>query len=147
MRARTPHSDSDDRGATVVEFGLILPFFLGILLALFTGGLAYFARLELSTAAQEGARVLYLDPGLPANAATAIDTAKQAVVDAAHVNPSVAKSEVLIEWNPARTSTQPACPTGSTVTVSVTRADTYGIHWILDSLPVSVRGVAVTRCQ
>ena len=46
----------DERGAALVEFALILPLFMMLVLGLFSGGLAYNRKLSLEHAAREGAR-------------------------------------------------------------------------------------------
>ena len=44
------------RGATLVEFALVVPLLMSILLGIFTGGVAYFQKLTLAEAVREGAR-------------------------------------------------------------------------------------------
>jgi hypothetical protein len=46
----------DERGASVVEFALILPVFLAIVLGAFTGAAAYNRKQDLVSASREGAR-------------------------------------------------------------------------------------------
>ena len=45
-----------ERGAVVVEFALIAPVLLGVLLMIFTGGSAYAHKISLANAAREAAR-------------------------------------------------------------------------------------------
>ncbi|MFP5377848.1 MAG: TadE/TadG family type IV pilus assembly protein [Acidimicrobiia bacterium] len=45
-----------ERGAALVEFALILPLFLTLVLGMFSGGLAYSRKITLTNAAREGAR-------------------------------------------------------------------------------------------
>jgi hypothetical protein len=45
-----------DTGASLVEFALILPLFMMIVLGMFTGGLAYSRKLAVTQATREGAR-------------------------------------------------------------------------------------------
>lgn len=47
---------SREDGATLVEFALILPVFMSLILGMFTGGLLYNQKLQLTHAAREGAR-------------------------------------------------------------------------------------------
>ena len=49
-------SGRDERGAALVEFALVLPVFLMLLLGMMTGGLAYSRKLSVAQAAREGAR-------------------------------------------------------------------------------------------
>lgn len=58
-----------ERGAAAVEFGLLLPILLLIVLGIAEFGRAYNVQVSLSAAAREGARVLALDIG-DADAAT-----------------------------------------------------------------------------
>src|SRR5688500_9489815 len=45
-----------ESGAALVEFALVLPVFLMLLLGMMTGGLAYSRKLSVAQAAREGAR-------------------------------------------------------------------------------------------
>ena len=45
-----------ERGAALVEFALILPLFMMLILGTFTGAIAYNQKLDLAHAAREGAR-------------------------------------------------------------------------------------------
>lgn len=55
VRAR-PRRRHDDAGASLVEFALVLPVFMMLILGMFTGGLAYSRKLSIAQAAREGAR-------------------------------------------------------------------------------------------
>src|SRR5688500_18036442 len=55
-RERTRGGGRDERGASLVEFALILPVFMMLLLGMFTGGMAYNRRLTITSAAREGGR-------------------------------------------------------------------------------------------
>lgn len=46
----------DESGASLVEFALVLPVFMMLILGMFTGGLAYSRKLSIAQAAREGAR-------------------------------------------------------------------------------------------
>lgn len=59
-RPGRPSPQPRDSGAAMVEFALVLPLFLVMLLGVLGFGIAFHAQQELSTAAQEGARALYL---------------------------------------------------------------------------------------
>jgi hypothetical protein len=48
---------SQQRGAVAVEFALVLPLFVTLLLGVFTAGLAYSDQLSISNAAREGSRM------------------------------------------------------------------------------------------
>lgn len=60
-----------DAGASLVEFALVLPVFMMLLLGMMTGGLAYNRKLSVSAAAREGARygaTLPITASLPVDA-------------------------------------------------------------------------------
>jgi hypothetical protein len=63
VRGRRAHSFKrrcrwrGERGSSVVEFALILPVFLAIVLGAFTGAAAYSRKQDIVSAAREGARV------------------------------------------------------------------------------------------
>ena len=50
------HLMRNERGAALVEFALLLPLVMAILLGTVTGGYAYFQKISLVDAAREGAR-------------------------------------------------------------------------------------------
>jgi len=52
-----------ERGAVLVEFALILPVFMMLVLGTFTGGTAYYRRSSIASASREGARYATLHPG------------------------------------------------------------------------------------
>lgn len=56
LRAARTGSGRGDSGAALVEFALVLPVFLMLLLGMMTGGLAYSRKLSVAQAAREGAR-------------------------------------------------------------------------------------------
>ena len=55
-RGRKPGRHGVERGAALVEFTLILPVFMMMVLGTFTGAIAYNQKLDLAHAAREGAR-------------------------------------------------------------------------------------------
>lgn len=55
----------DERGNSIVEFAIILPVFMALVLGMFTGGMAYNRQIGMTDAVREGARygaTLLLDP-------------------------------------------------------------------------------------
>ena len=60
-RPRTAcHGSKRDRGAVMVEFALVLPLLVMLLVGIIQFGLAYSAQVSISGAAREGARALAL---------------------------------------------------------------------------------------
>lgn len=53
---RQQHRMRNERGAAMVEFALLLPLVMSLLLGIVTGGFAYFQKISLVDAAREGAR-------------------------------------------------------------------------------------------
>lgn len=51
-----PGSRRAERGAAVVEFALVVPLLMALLLGIFTGGMAYFQKLTMAEAVRDGAR-------------------------------------------------------------------------------------------
>ena len=56
LRAPRGRRRRGESGAALVEFALVLPVFLMLLLGMMTGGLAYSRKLSVAQAAREGAR-------------------------------------------------------------------------------------------
>jgi Flp pilus assembly protein TadG len=126
-RRRRP---SGDGGAALIEFGIILPIFIGIFLGIVTTGLAFFGRLQMTSAAQEGARVIYLG-GTSGDATSAANDAAVGTVSV-----TVSGSAVGSDWK---------CTTsGDTVTVLMERP--MPIRFLIANVTVDMQAKAVTRC-
>ncbi|TFD25470.1 TadE/TadG family type IV pilus assembly protein [Cryobacterium lyxosi] len=82
-------SKPGERGAAAVEFALILPILLLLVLGLVEFSRVFNVQISLSNAAREGARVMAIEnnPGLARSAATAA---------APSVNPSVAEGDITV---------------------------------------------------
>jgi Flp pilus assembly protein TadG len=61
MSVEAEHEHDSDRGAIMVEFALILPILLILLVGIIEFGQAYNTQIALQGAAREGARALALD--------------------------------------------------------------------------------------
>ncbi len=123
---------SGEAGAALIEFGLILPIFFGIFLGIVTTGLAFFGRLQMTTAAQEGARVIYLG-GTAGTATTAANAAAAGTVSV-FVNGS--STPAASSWK--------CTTTGTKVEVRMTRDAT--IRYLIANQTVTLQAKAVTRC-
>ncbi|MFC9332672.1 TadE family protein [Arthrobacter sp. NPDC057009] len=100
-------SKSNERGAVAVEFALLAPILIMILLGVMEFGRAYNAQITLSNAAREGARVMAIEKD-QSKAVTAVTHA------AANLNP------MTIEFTSFPNTTTPTnCPAKSQVTVIV----------------------------
>lgn len=56
QRAKARRFSGSDSGAGLVEFALILPLLMMLVLGLFTGGLAYNRKISITASVREGAR-------------------------------------------------------------------------------------------
>ena len=113
------HTVLDRRGGIAIEFALVAPVLLIILLGIIQFGYAFFVQISMTNAAREGARQLAVraavigtaaaDDSCPATAGTA-----QAVTCSRLPNTSSLNFELAAFCNTA------LCPIGSEVTVRVT---------------------------
>lgn len=118
-----------DRGTAAVELALVLPVLLVLILGMVGFGRAFHTQLELSNAAQEGARTLVFQVG-----ATTAD-AVAATVASASVSPTLSASEVDV---PQR------CSPGAVVRVEASR--TVSFSYYLGTFDRAIVGRAVMRC-
>ena len=121
----------DERGAIFLEFAVVLPLLLALMLGLFTGGQAYSEKIAVIESVREGARYgASLPMGSGAGALTAWEASvRNRVVSAS--NGDVAPADVCIAWvlpsgsshcglaDPAGASNE---PTVHLVKVSATKA-------------------------
>jgi hypothetical protein len=120
---RTDKSSQDDRGAIIVEFALIVPILLMLLIGIVNFGVAYNTQIAVQGAAREGARALALGN-------SAVDAVNASGGDAISV------------------SSQSGCPDGdfdAYATVSTSKDFTFGIPFV----PVGTRTLTATasmRC-
>lgn len=56
MLTKTHRRSPDERGAALVEFALILPLFMALILGMFSGGIAYNQKITITNAVREGSR-------------------------------------------------------------------------------------------
>lgn len=125
---------TSERGAVAVEFAILAPVLIMILLGIVEFGRAYNAQVSLSNAAREGVRVMAISK----NVSSARTAAKAAAVS---LNPPLADSNIAFSAAPASASSP--CPTGSqmTVTISYTLSTITGIAG-----PFAMSGKGVMVC-
>lgn len=125
-RGLLPRRGRGERGAAAVEFALVLPVLILLLFGIIEFGRAYNAKVELTGAAREGARVLAVGSGDPVtttkNAAPTLDASKLGVT----------------------TSGSP-CTKGSPATVTATYPFSYNIP-LFGSAAVTLSAKGVMRC-
>lgn len=119
-----------DEGAAAVELALLLPLLLTILLGILGFGRAFHTQLELSNAAQEGARYMVFSPS------ASVGTAQGVVVAAASLVPPLTSGDVVVTGS---------CATaGSNITVTASRVVTF--TYVLGDFNRTITGRAVMRC-
>ena len=127
-----------ERGAVAVEFAILAPLLIMILLGVAEFGRAYNVQISLSNAAREGVRVMAIN-----NNQTA---AKAAVKNAAGaLNPGLTDERIVFKYQttPATTPAPTACAANIQVTVTVDYALTTmtGIAG-----PFAMKGTGAMQC-
>ncbi len=122
-----------ERGSNAVEFGLVVPILLILVLGIVEFGHAFQVQGTLSAAAREGARAMALrnDPA----------QARDAVQEAASVlTPGITDAQISISPS--------SCPAGTTAT-NVRLTIDYPMPFLTDFFGASVdlTGTGVMRCQ
>ena len=117
---------SDESGAAAVEFALILPVLILMILGMIEFSRAYNVQISLSNAAREGARVMAIYDDAPLARSSAIAAAPS-------LNPALTSGEISV--SPA------ACTSGQTVKVTIKHSlplitDYFGV-----SIPMTGTGV------
>ncbi|MDA8439617.1 MAG: pilus assembly protein [Propionibacterium sp.] len=123
-----------DRGAAAVEFALVLPILIALLLGIIEFGYAMFIQATIAGAAREGARTL----AIAGTASSATSAAIQAAEDGAL--PAVTLNAAQITADNSQCSSDPS----SAVTVTI-RYPYTGIAGILPG-GITISGTGVMRC-
>ena len=117
---------SNERGAAAVEFALVLPILLLLVLGLIEFSRLYNTQISLSNAAREGARSMAIHNNQP--------TAKTAAIAAApSISPSVSGGQISI--------TPAACAANQAVTVTITYSVSLLSGYFGTTLPLTGKGV------
>ena len=124
-----------ERGATAVEFGLVIPILLVLVLGIVEFGHAFQVQGTLSAAAREGARVMALQND-PAAARTAVRDASPTL------DPAVTNAQITV-------TPQTGCPMTSTTTQNVRVTVDYPMPFLTDffGARIDLTGTAVMRCN
>ncbi len=117
--------ETSERGAAAVEFAILLPVLLMLVLGTIEFGRAYNAQITLTNAARDGVRVMAIanDPG---GAQTAAKNA------AASVSTTIPTSDVTLSTN--------VCSTGAQVTLTI-KYTLSTITGIAGPFPMTGKGV------
>ena len=122
----------DERGASAVEFGLVLPILLILVLGIIEFGHAFQVQGTLSAAAREGARAMALRND-PAQARDAVQEA------AAALSPGVTDAQIAID--PA------TCPVDGDEDIELTITYPMPFFTGFFGAEVELTGRGVMRCQ
>ncbi|WP_427117822.1 TadE/TadG family type IV pilus assembly protein [Pseudarthrobacter scleromae] len=118
-------SHDSERGAAAVEFAILLPLLLMLVLGTIEFGRAYNAQITLTNAARDGVRVMAIGND-PARAKTAAKNA------AASVSSTIPTSDITLSTN--------ACSTGAQVTLTI-KYKLSTITGIAGPFPMTGKGV------
>ena len=123
-----------ERGATAVEFAMIMPLLIALVIGIAEFGRAFQVQGTLSAAAREGVRLMALQND-PAAARTAVRNA------AASLDPAVTDAQIAI--SPA------SCPTLNAGTTSVRLTISYPMPYLTGffGTGVDLTGTGVMRCN
>ncbi|MCX6497445.1 MAG: pilus assembly protein [Arthrobacter sp.] len=126
------------RGAVAVEFALLAPLLILLLLGIMEFGRAYNAQITLSNAAREGARVMAIGGGPTA----ALSAAKSA---ATTLNPGLQDGKIVFSFQ-TTPSTTPA-PTACAAERQVTLTITYNLSTMTGIAgPFTMTGMGTMQC-
>jgi Flp pilus assembly protein TadG len=123
-----------ERGAAAVEFALVLPLLLLLVLGIADLGRAYSVQTTLSSAAREGVRVMALQN----NATAARSAAKSAATN-------LALSDAQISVTPTSCAVSSSTPT-ATATVTISYPFAFVAGGYLHS-GITIKGQGVMRCN
>ena len=125
----------DQHGASAVEFAMIVPLLLVLVLGIAEFGHAFQVQGTLSAAAREGARVMALQND-PAAARTAVREASPTL------DPAVANAQITV-------TPQTGCPMTSTTTQNVRVTVDYPMPFLTDffGARIDLTGTGVMRCN
>jgi Flp pilus assembly protein TadG len=118
-------SHGSERGAAAVEFAILLPLLLMLVLGTIEFGRAYNAQITLTNAARDGVRVMAIAND-PTGAKTATKTA------AASVSTTISDADITLSTD--------ACSTGNQVTLTVSH-NLSTITGIAGPFPMTGKGV------
>lgn len=102
----------EENGAAAVEFALVVPILIVLLLGIIEFGLAFSAQLQVTNAAREAARVMAIQ-----NSTSAASSA--ALAAAPSLNPAMTASEVAYGITTSAGAAASSCSAGGTVTVTI----------------------------
>lgn len=131
-------ADKSERGAVAVEFAILAPVLIMMLLGIMEFGRAYNAQITLSNAAREGVRVMAINNSQSAAKAAASSSAVA-------LNPGLKSEKIVFKYQttPATTPVPTACAPNVQVTVTIdyTLTTMTGIAG-----PFAMKGMGTMQC-
>jgi Flp pilus assembly protein TadG len=126
------HNLRADRGAAAVEFALVAPVLILLVVGIVEYGRAYGIQNSLTAAARESVRVVALSPGPTVDVNKAINAA---IYAAPEISPNLTSSNVAVPTT---------CPVGTNATVTITYTFTMLTGLLGPNLTMT--GTGVMRC-
>lgn len=111
-----------ERGAVAVEFAIVVPVLIMILLGIIEFGLAFNSQLEVTNAAREGARSMVIR-----NSVSAADAAAEAATPG--LSPALTSSEIAFSFTAADGSTTTQCGPGITASATISYPYAFLTGW------------------
>ncbi|MGM0929965.1 MAG: TadE/TadG family type IV pilus assembly protein [Actinomycetota bacterium] len=129
---------TSERGAAAVEFALVLPVLLLLLLGIVEFGRVYNAQMQLTAAARDGARVMTIN----STVSSAADSRAAVIASAPALAPAITADQITIAISPGNTG---ACAPGSVATVTVA----YPMNFLsgLFGASITLTGKGVMQCS
>lgn len=138
----------EQRGAVAVEFALVLPVLMLILLGITEYGLVFYDQLTLTNAAREGARSLVLSTGTQTVAETQANSAAKLVAASSGLETTSPRwvPSYRYQWltPPSPVTTPTGCAAGVMATVGITYRHLY-LTGLFGS-DIVLTGKATMRC-
>jgi Flp pilus assembly protein TadG len=138
----------EQNGSVAVEFALILPLLVALLIGIAEFGMTYNAQVTLSNAAREAARTLVVTGSSPSETATSAAAAARAAALAASPDlvPPLKDTDIAFVFTTADGAavTPAACATGATATATIGYS-----HQLMTGFfgtAINLTGKAAMRC-
>ncbi len=116
-----------DRGASAVEFALVAPVLVALLLGITAFGHAFHVQSVLSNAARDGVRIMALSDDS--------DEASETAISSASPSASVASSQITVSPS--------SCEAGDTATLVIR----YPLELLGLGTPITLTGKGTMRCN
>jgi Flp pilus assembly protein TadG len=105
-----PYRYQPRRGATLIEFAIIAPVILFLLLSLFVGAMGIFRYQEMSHLARDGARYASTHGGMYQQEGTATQSGVPQVVSSTDLNSYIAGKTMLLDSSKLNVNVSWTCP-------------------------------------